>query len=74
MQLAVLALLSLAALAFAPDWLRVVAAVVDALVAIVSTVALVVAWRVSGPTRATVVYGAAVAVFAVLAVANIAAT
>ncbi len=70
-QLAVLAALSIAALAFAPDWLRLVTAVVDALVVVVSAVALVIAWRVSGVTRATAVYSGGVVVFALLAVANV---
>jgi hypothetical protein len=69
-QLAVVALLSLAALLWAPGWLQVIAGLVDSVVAIVSFVALVVAWRVGRLRAALAVYAPAAVVFALLALAN----
>jgi len=73
LQLALIAGLSAAALLFAPDWLRVVAAVIDAGLALACAVALVVAWRNARPTPALAVYAPAAVAFLALALANIAA-
>jgi len=72
-QLGVVAVLSLAAVVWAPSWLQIVAGLVDALVAVVSLVALVVASRVGRLRAALAVYAPAVVVFAGLALANFAA-
>ncbi len=72
-QLGVVAALSLAALLFAPASLQVVAGLVDVLVAAVSLVALVVAWRVGRLQAALAVYAPAVIVFVLLALGNFAA-
>jgi hypothetical protein len=71
LQLAFVAALSAAAFLFAPSWLRIVAAVIDAAVALACVVALVVAWRSARLASALAVYAPAAAVFTVLAVVNI---
>jgi hypothetical protein len=72
-QLGIVALLSLAALLFAPGWLQVIAGLADAVVALVSLIALIVAWRVGRLRAALAVYAPAVVVFALLALGNFAA-
>jgi hypothetical protein len=72
-QLAVVAALAAAAYFFAPDWLRIIAGVLSAFVAFACAVALVVAWRNERLASALPVYAPALAVFAVLALVNIAA-
>ena len=72
-QLAVAAALAAAAFVFAPDWLRIIAGVLAAFVALACAVALVVAWRNERLRSALPVYLPALAVFAVLALANISA-
>jgi hypothetical protein len=67
-QLAVVAVLSAAAIVFGPRWLQLVAAAVDALVAIACAAGLVVAVRVARRSRALALYGPAAAIFAALAV------
>jgi len=71
LQLGVLAALSLAAYLFAPRWLQVVAFVLDVGLALVSGVALLVALRNARRGSAPALYGAATAVFTLLAVLNI---
>jgi hypothetical protein len=70
-QLGVLAALSLAAYLFAPRWLQVVAFVVDVGLALVSAVALLVAWRSSRRGSGLALYGAATVIFTLLAVLNV---
>ena len=72
-QLGVVALLSLAALLFAPGWLQVIAGLADAVVAVVSLIALTVAWRVGRLRAALAVYAPAAVVFVLLALGNFAA-
>ena len=69
-QLLVLAALSAIAPWIAPRWLTVVAGVVDALLAVGCAVGVTVAARHPRRTRAVVVYGLALVVFALLAVGN----
>ena len=71
LQLALVAALSAAAFLFAPGWLRIVAAVIDAAVALACVAALVVAWRNARLTSALPVYAPAAGVFTVLGVVNI---
>jgi hypothetical protein len=71
LQLALVAALTAAAFLFAPSWLRIVAAVVDAAVALACVVALVVAWRNARLTPALAVYAPAAAVFTMLGILNI---
>lgn len=68
-QLAVVGVLSLFALLF--DVLRVVAGVIDILVALLTAAAIVVAWRVGGSRGAVAVYALAFAGFVALAVLNV---
>ncbi len=70
-QLVLVAVVSVAALAFAPRWLQVVAGAIDAVVALASAVGLAVAARMSRLTPALAVYAPAVAVFTLLAVLNL---
>jgi hypothetical protein len=73
-QLAVAAALTLAALLFAPHWLRLVAGLLDAALAAVCLVALVVAWRAAASrTPAFAVYASGAVLFALLALLNFAA-
>ena len=69
-QLAVVAAASVAVLLFAPGWLKLIAGIVDALVAIACLAGVVVAWRNERVNAALAVYAPAVAVFAALAVLN----
>lgn len=69
-QLALVAAVSVAALAFAPHWLQIVAGVVDLIVTAASLAGLVVAWRMSRLLPALTVYAPAVVVFVVLALLN----
>ena len=70
-QLLVLAALSAIAWWIAPRWLTVVAGVVDALLVVACAVGVSVAARQPRSPRALVVYGSALVVFALLAVANL---
>jgi hypothetical protein len=73
-QLAVVAALTLLAFVFGPGWLKVVAGLVDLVVALVCIVALIVAWRQTGlRTKAVAMYAIAAGVFALLTVLNFAA-
>ena len=70
LQLVLVALLSVAAFAFAPNWLRIVAGLIDAAVAVACLAALVVACRNARSTTALAVYAPAAAAFTVLAFLN----
>jgi hypothetical protein len=70
LQLAMVAALTAVPLFLDSRVLGVVAGIVDIGVAVVSAIALAVAWRVSRG-NAVVLYGAAVIVFAALAVLNL---
>jgi len=73
-QLAIVAVLTLLAFVFGPGWLKVIAGVVDVVVAAVCVVAVIIASRQAGlRTRAVAVYAIAATVFAILAVLNLAA-
>jgi hypothetical protein len=69
-QLAVVAVLSAAAFLFGPGWLRIIAGVLSAFVALACAVALAVAWRNDRLRSALTVYAPAAGVFVALALAN----
>lgn len=71
LQLGIIAAVTAVPLLFDSRALQVVAGIVDAAMCVVAVVALVVAWRVSGRAAALIVYVAAAAIFAVLAVLNL---
>jgi len=70
-QLLVVAALSAIALWIAPRWLTVVAGVVDGLLVVACAVGVSVAARQPRRPRALAVYGSALVIFALLAVANL---
>lgn len=69
-QLAVIAVLSAVALAVGNTAFQIVAGVVDAFAALMTTIAAIVAWRVGGRAASLGLYLVAAVVFAALAVAN----
>jgi hypothetical protein len=70
-QLFVVAALSVLALVFGPNALRVAAAVVDIVAALLTFVAGAVAWNAVGISKASAVYAVSVVVFTALAIANL---
>jgi hypothetical protein len=70
-QLSVLAVLSGIALWIAPRWLTIVAGVVDGLLVVACAVGVSVAARRPRSPRALAIYGGALVIFALLAVANL---
>jgi len=73
LQLAVLALLTAAPILFDVRVLQLIAGVVDVVVAAVTAIGVVVAWRASRRAAAVGVYAVAVPVFALLAFLNLTA-
>jgi hypothetical protein len=71
-QLLVVAVACAAALLFHSRALNVVAAIVDLIALVLAAIAAIVAWRVGGRAAAVIVYVVAMAVFAVLALLNLA--
>ena len=70
LQLAVVAIVTAAPIPFDVRALQVIAGLVDVVVAAVSAIATVVAWRVSRRAAAVALYAVAVPVFALLAFVN----
>jgi hypothetical protein len=70
-QLGVVAAATAVALLFDVRVVGVIAGIVDVIFCAIAAIALIVAWRVSGPTWALLVYAVAIPVFAVLAVLNL---
>ena len=70
LQLAVLALVTAAPIAFDVRALQVIAGLVDVVLAVVAAMAAVVAWRASRRAASVAIYAIAVPVFALLALVN----
>ena len=71
-QLGMVAVLSLGALASGVSALQVIAAILDVPAAFLTAIAAIVAWRVGGRGASLGLYVVAAAIFIALAVANIA--
>jgi hypothetical protein len=69
-QLGVVALLTVVALLVGPHGLQIAAGAVDAVAALLAAIALTVAWRSGGRSRALGLYAAALVVFVLLAGLN----